>query len=225
MDRHSDPQYKTDDGNALRMWRDTAQNNFLSEQEGRPIFDEVIYVEVISPGSGNSTPIFELVRYMAKESGRAEPKYGNKYDEFKKYVKDFNDAESRDASLSGTPLNQWPEMTRTMVATLNAQKIFTVEALAVLPDSKLTVVGPDGRTWREKAAAYIEYAKNNAFATDLAAKLERQTVENEDLKAQIAALASQVDTLQAAQAAATGKPAKAPPAAPPVVQGELAPII
>jgi hypothetical protein len=206
MDQHSDPQYKTDDGSALRIWRDAAQNAWLSEQHGRPIFDEVVYVEVISPGSGNSTPIFEAVRYLAPEAKAVKPKYGVKYEEYKKYIEDFDSAEKNDASLSGTPLAQWPEMTRTMVASLKVAKIFTVEAMAALSDDRLGVVGPDGRTWREKAKAYMENAKNGAFATELAAQLERANTDKADLQAQIKALSDKLDARDAEKQPGTPQP-------------------
>jgi hypothetical protein len=200
MDQHADPQYKMEDGSALRIWKDTAQNNFLSEREGRPIFDEVTYCEVISPGSGNSTPIFECVRILAPEAQRAGPKYGVKYGEFKKYIDDFETGEKSDGSLAGTPLAQWPEMTRTMVATLKVAKIFTVEALAALPDTALAVVGPDGRTWREKAIAYIARAKDGAYATQLAASLKRAEDDKVELQRQISELAENIRVLQATKA-------------------------
>lgn len=192
-----DPQYKTVDGSALRIWRDTAQNNFLSEQNGRPIYDEVIYIEVISPGSRDSTPVFEVERIFAPEMKHPDPLLGTKYPEYKQYIDDFKKNEDGDSSLAGTPLNQWPELNRTMVASLKAQSIFTVEALAALPDTKLTAVGPDGRTWREKAKAYIESASGSAAATKLAAALERTQADLADSQEQVKLLAAQVAALQA----------------------------
>jgi hypothetical protein len=175
-----DPQFKTADGSALRMWRDTSKNEFLSEREGRPMYDDVIYVEVISPGSRDSTPVFELIRYPNEQSVNKEPLFGIKYQELKSYVESFIKDDEVDSALSGTPLKQWPEISRTMISTLRAQNIYTVDALAALPDTKLSVVGPDGRTWRTKAQAYIEAAKGSAHATKLAADLERA---QEDIKA------------------------------------------
>lgn len=208
MDMLQDPQYKTPDGSALRIWRDTAQNAFLSERVGRAIFDEVVYVEVISPGSRDSTPVFECVRTFAEEMNHPEPLYGVKYAQYKEYITDFDKKSDTDVSLAGTPLSQWPEMTRTMVASLKAQSVFTVEALASLPDTKLTIVGPDGRTWREKAKAYIENSKGNAYATALAADLDRTKSDLVESQAQVAILADQIKALQAAQ---DGRPAQAAP--------------
>jgi hypothetical protein len=217
MDQHSDPQYKTDDGSALRIWRDAAINNFLTEREGRPIYDEVVYVEVISPGSGNSTPIFEAIRYLAPEAKQKEPLYRVKYPDFKKYIEDFDASEKHDASLSGTPLSQWSEMNRSMVASLKAQKIFTVDALANLPDGKLNVIGPDGRTWREKAKAYLESSKSDAYATALAADLEKARQDNADLQAQLKEMADRVTALEADGGDKDDKKPKIPPPLKPII--------
>lgn len=207
MDTVLDPQYKTPDGSALRIWRDTAQNKFLSEREGRAIFDEVVYVEVISPGSRDSTPTFECIRIFAPEMNHPAPLYGMKYEVYKDFIKDFEKSEGNDASLAGTPLSQWAEMTRTMAASLKALSIFTIDALAALPDTKLCVVGPDGRTWREKAKAFIENSKGSGFATALAADHERTKAELAESQAQLKAMAAQIQALQASQGGQTGSTA------------------
>lgn len=219
----TDPQYKTADGAALRIWRDVSQNKFLSEREGRPLYDEVIFCEVITPGSRDSTPVFELERVFCPEMGHPAPKRGMKYDLYKEYVENFKKGEEHDSSLAGTPLNQWPEMTRTMVATLKAAHIFTLEALAALPDTKITVVGPDGRTWREKAKAYVEHAKSGAYATELAAKVETL---HTDLAASLdreKALAARVQELET-EAKSGKKASKTSEPAAPVAPNPVAPV-
>lgn len=173
MQEVTEPQYRTPDGAALRMWRDAAPNKYQSERLGRALFDEVLLCEVITPGSKDSTPVFELERVFCAEMGHPEPLRGMKYAEYEQYIKDFQSQDdAKDTSLAGTPLSQWREMTRTMVASLKAASIFTLEALAHLPDTKLNVVGPDGRTWREKAKAYLASATGNSVATALAGEIE-----------------------------------------------------
>lgn len=207
MDMLQDPQYKTPEGAALRIWRDSLQNNYLSGQEGRPVFDEVILCEVITPGSRDSTPCFELERVFHTLMNHPEPLRGPKYAEYSQYIEDFKRGENTDASLAGTPLTQWSEMTRSMVLTLRAADVYTVEALSMLPDTKLNIVGPDGRTWRAKAQAYLENAKNGAFATELAAKVERLTTDLDAAKQREGALAARVQELEAAALAAPAAPA------------------
>lgn len=231
MDMLQDPQYKTTDGSALRIWRDAAPNKFLSEQHGRQIFDEVIFAEVISPGSKDSSPHFELVRLFAKEANREAPKHGARYADFKEFVERFMRDED-DTSMAGTPLSQWPEISRSLAATLRAQHIFTVDALAALPDSRLVLVGPDGRTWREKAIAYIENAKGNAGVTALAAEVQQLRDDLDVSKEREKTLAARVQELETAAAApptptpvidplanvsTTAPKNTKPPAAPPVI--------
>lgn len=205
-----DPQYKSPDGAALRIWRDAAPNRYLTEQLGRQIFDDVIYVEVIAPGSGNSTPVFELERVFDEHMNHPEPLRGTKYEELKQYIEDFKkNEEARDSSLAGTPLEQWPEMNRSLVATLKAQGVFTVDALAALPDSKLSVVGPDGRSWRSKAEAYIEDAKGGAHATMLAGKVGQLEIDIAAGQDREKALADRIQELEtAAKTGTTAPPSK-----------------
>lgn len=209
----NDPQYRTGDGSAVRIWKDTAKNNFLSEREGRAIFDEVIYVEVIAPGSKGSTPVFEVERVFAEEMNHPQPLRGIQYDQFKDMIEVFKKNDEIDAKMTGTPLTEWPEISRTMAASLREAAIYSVEALASLPDEKLSVVGPDGRTWRTKAEAYLAAAKDSGYATAIAAENERLKAELDATKSQIADLAAQIEALSKAQAAAPAEPAT-PPAAP-----------
>ena len=226
MDYAVDPQYKMGDGSALRVWRDTAKNNFQSEKLGRPVYDEVMYVEVISPGSSGSSPVFEVLRtFNAETSEGQEPLKGVKYDEYKAFIADFESNESSDASLSGTPLSEWSEISRSMAASLKASAVHTVEALASLPDDKLTLVGPDGRTWRAKAEAYLAAASNSAIATELAAKLEQRDQDVKDLQRQLTELSSKLDAQDAAKTgniATVSKPAKG---AAPADTGTIADIV
>ena len=192
-----DPQYRTDEGTALRIWRDTAKNNFLTEKLGRPIFDDVILIEVITPGATGSTPVFEVRRDFNAEMKHPEPVFGMQYERFKHFVQQFETAETADASMTGTPLKEWPELPASMIATLRASGVFTVDALAALPDTKLTICGPDGRTWREKASAYIAYAKDTATATQTAAELARVRDELAERDKHISELAAKVQALEA----------------------------
>ena len=75
-----------------------------------------------------------------------------------------------------------------MIASLRASGIFSIEALADVPDSSLTVLGMDGRRLREQAKAYIEQAKDSATA-------QKYAVENDALKQRLAALEAQFEEL------------------------------
>jgi hypothetical protein len=200
----NDPQYTTPEGSALRIWRDSARNNYLSEQHGRPIFDEVVYVEDITPGFSGSIPVFEVKRVLAPEAETSEPMYGMQYERYKSYIKDFESGTDIDNKLTGTPLKEWPEISRSLAASLNASKIFSVEALAEISDTRLSAIGPDGRSWREKAKAWLAVAKDASYATKIAADLEHMRNDLTARDTEIKRLSAQIEALQAAG----GKPVK-----------------
>lgn len=212
-----DPQFRTADGSAIRIWTDPAENPFASEKQGRPIYDECTYVEVIAPGSKGSSPVFEVERIFHESVGHPpyrSPQYAQYAEQIKAYQEKTNATD-----LRGTPLKEWPEISRSMAASLKASDIFTVEALAGLPDSRLNVVGPDGRTWRTKAQAWLDSTKDSGVATALAAKLEHANEQITRLQAQVAELqagATNQMAPEAIQAATQTPPAlPPPPAAPP----------
>ena len=201
-----EPLYRTADNSALRIWRDVAKNNFLSEKHGRPIFDEVTYVEVITPGSNGATPVFEVKRVFAAEAKRSEPLFGSNYAKYEQYVVQFEKGEG-EAGMSGTPLSEWPEISRSMAASLHAMNIFSVEALSAVPDALVTRIGPDGRSLREKAKTWLAASADSGLATALSAELERAKT---DLAAKDAAIADLSARLEALEQAGASKATKAP---------------
>lgn len=177
----------------LRIWKEPVKNPAASERAGRPIFDEATYVEVISPGSPGSSPVFEVER-LYHESVDLPPYRSPQYSTYEGQIKAFNDG-TEAAGMTGTPLTEWPEMTRTMAASLNASGVYSIEALAALPDTRLAIVGPDGRTWRTKAVAYLESTLDSGAATRYAAELERSREEVARLREELATMAQTVTAL------------------------------
>lgn len=208
----SDPQFRTPEGCAIRIWTDPVKNPFASEKLGRPIFDEAIYVEVIAPGSKGSTPVFEVERTYHESVG-LPPARSPQYETYAAQIKAYKDNETV-SGITGTPLAEWPEVSRSMAASLRASEIYTVEALAALADTHLNVVGPDGRTWRTKAQAWLDSTKDAGHATALAAALELANDRNARMEAQIAELSGQIAAMSAGKAPPKAAKASGAPPAP-----------
>lgn len=208
---------KTSDGSALRFYEEAARNNFVSDKLGRPIYDQVAMVEVISPGN-NSFPVFEIERIFSDEAG-IPPRQSMYYARFETEYKAWKTG-NIDADMRGTPIDQWPAIDKTMAASLREARIFTVEGLANLPDEKLRVIGPGGLAWRAKAIAYLQEAAGNAPSEALAAENAQLRQELADVKASMGEMNANMEKLQAALAAGAvttappGKPAKPAPATP-----------
>jgi hypothetical protein len=187
--------YKGKDGEAVRLYVEPEENPAASARCGRPIFDEVLYAEVTSPGQKESSPVFILERKYADEVGISQPERTPKYEQYKEIVHAYrNGTESVD--VRGTPLAAWPRMTVALVATGHAAGIYTVEALAALPETRFAAFGPGARSLVEQAKAFCAAAAGNAPTEALAA-------ENTQLRAEIVNLKEMVAELAKAKAAET----------------------
>lgn len=92
--------------------------------------------------------------------------------------------------ISGTPLRQWPLLGPAEIASFEEMKIFSVQALAQIPDSSLQrAYGL--REWRDKAKAWLDSAGDHNAAV-------RYAEENRALRDDIAALKDQMAELVAA---------------------------
>jgi hypothetical protein len=136
---------------------------------GRPIFRNEERVQFIMPGSPNQ-PVFRV-------SDEHKQRWPDQYAAFRR---------GEEMSVNGTPLEQWPILTRAMVLELKALSVFTVEQCAGLPDTAVQRIGRGGYGLRDRAKAYLDEADQLAFS-------ERLNRENEMLNGQIAALQRKSD--------------------------------
>lgn len=153
-----------------RFYVKAVKNEFRSEAEGREVYNDVEYVEMIVPGDKNSI-VDERVKDVHRE------RWARQYAAFK---------ESREAPVEGTPLEEWAAVTVSQVMELKSSHVRTVEQLAGLSDSQLSKVVPmGGHALREKAQLYVSQeskaearvAELEKLVADLMAG--RQTVEPE----------------------------------------------
>lgn len=139
-----------------------------SLSEGRPCFKEIEVVTIhIAGGDIRHRPvIYESTPHQPSDLER----FPKQWAAFKNKAVQANE---------GTPLEEWPPLSKSMVHELKAMNIFTVEALANLPDGKLTWMG--ARDLQQKAKLYIDSAKSDA-------PLLAMKEENDKLKRDIEAL-------------------------------------
>lgn len=117
------------------------RDNFQSEKQGREVWNDVEYVELIVPGDNKN-----IVDVAVKDEHR--DRWPTKYAAFKANM---------EAPESGTPLDEWAGVGRSQVMELNSVHIRTVEALASLSDAQLAKCVPmGGHALRAKAQRFIE---------------------------------------------------------------------
>jgi hypothetical protein len=141
------------------------QNEAKTLEQGRPIFDDLEYVKIIVPGDKQNE-----VHRPANDADRRM--YRNQYAAFK--------AGNADAQ-SGTPLTEWPAITRAQVEELRYFKVHTVEQLGNLSDASIMNIGPI-RALVSKAKDYLERAAGNAPMEKMRAELSQRDNELAALK-------------------------------------------
>mgnify|MGYP003385501055 FL=1 len=200
---------KADDGAALRFFEKADKNNFQSERQGRPVFDNVVCVEVLTPGSKESSPVFEIERRYNEFSGIPDPQYTQYHAKYRKQFEAWRGG-GDSADFRGTPLSAWPALDAAMIATLNEGRVYTVEGLAAISDDKLRVLGMEGRTLRDRAIQFLAAASGNAVGEGLAADNVNLHEDNERLTGEVARLDSEVARLTDELNAARGGQPPAP---------------
>lgn len=152
-----------------------------SEKQGRPVFRDVPFIRIVVPGDVNN-----IIERKANDADK---------EKFPKAWARFQ-AQEADAQ-EGTPLEQWPQMSRSLVKECKFFEIHTVEQLANLSDSNVSKMGMGYVELRNKAKAYLVAAAGTAGET-------AQAAENQRLKDMIADLQKQMAELKPK----VGRPAK-----------------
>ena len=147
-----------------------------SERDGMAKMREFERVRIIVAGDSLNQPVAPLDDAMKE-------RFSEQYAKWK--------ANKAERHIEGTRITDWPAITRLQAAEFHANGVFSVENLRDLSDAHVAKFA-DGRIWREKAGAWLETAKNGAHDMKLAAENERMKSEMDELKRQVADLASRI---------------------------------
>ncbi len=145
-----------------------------SKKAGRPIFEDVEFVEIRIAGDANHKPCHPALSHWAYRNGESisyAERWSDQYARFK---------ENRQQVTSGTPLDEAPFLTASKRSELKALHIYTVEALMNLDGRNLKALGMEGRQLKDKAKAYIDSASGSAREVELAGEVAalKQELEN-----------------------------------------------
>lgn len=148
------------------------KNEARSAEEGRPIFDETVFVKIFTPGDRNN-----IIDRPATEIDK------------RRFAKQFAQFEGNKEQVTGTPLAEWPIMSRSMAEELKYFGFQTVEQLAQASDQALSRMAGLS-SFKAKAIAYLELAAGSTKP------IEKLTSDLEQVKAENAQLAEAVRALQ-----------------------------
>lgn len=185
------------------FYQRSVQNNFQTEKQGRPIFDDVDFVKIHLPGDKNN-----VVDVPAREDHKAR---------FPMHWAHYQNKRGGDQRLIGkTPINQWPRLTPAQAEELRAMQFLAVEDVASASDAQIQrlgmVAGMSPYAFREAAQRYLQLAAGESVATQAEERLkaieEERAKEKADFAEQMAAMRAQIEALAKASTPAVEKPAQ-----------------
>lgn len=173
----------TDDGLFVTFYKKAVRSEAESEKAGRPIFHDVDFVKIITPGDA-------LNVFDQPARPRDKERFARQWAAYQA---------GQEQSQDGTPLEMWPRMTPSKIAAYKASRVSTVEAVANIADSNGSHMPMDWMDDRLAARAYLQAAEDSAVVQKLATDNAAKDAEIERLKANLADLGSKVDSLMEAK--------------------------
>lgn len=157
-------------------------NTFRTQQEGRPIFEDQLWIEIRVPGNNLLT-----IERPANDSDQIR---------FPRQWAYFQQTHGKDGQNVGTPLSQWPLLRPSQVEELRALKFYTVEQVAFASDEQLRGMGMGPgmapSAFRERAKLYLETARDSAVAAKQAEEIKKRDEQLASMQAQVEELKAMV---------------------------------
>ena len=160
----------------VQFYTDALELKAESEKQGRPIFKDMPFVRIIVPGDTNN-----IIERVADENDKQ--RFPNAWAKYQNSEAKANE---------GTPLEQWPQITRSLLKECKYFEIHTVEALSNISDAHVAKLGMGFGELRTKAKAWLEAAAGTAQIT-------AQAAENAQLKQMLADLQAQINDISEAK--------------------------
>ena len=187
---------------AVQFYKKSVKQDIASDEAGRPIFKEFDFVRIMIPGDN----LTEIDTY-AQESHKS--RFPRQWAHYQNQVANHQD-------IVGTPLEQWPQITRSQADELRGLKFHTVESIADCSDQQLQrigmVAGMSPHNFRLKAKAFLNLATDSADVAQREAELQALRAENDKVKsdadAKLSKMQEQLDALMAMVAEKKPKPRK-----------------
>jgi len=165
----------------VRFDRRPMQDHEATTRAGRPIFKEVDFIHIWTPGDKTTeidVPVDDHYRQ----------RFAAKYEAY---------LAGRDQdSADGTPLSQWPGLTGAQVQELAHFRVKTVEQLAEMSDDNISKLGPGYLERRKAAKIYLEAAAGNAPLERMQADLQLRDNLIEQQKIQMKSMQDAIKELQ-----------------------------
>lgn len=186
--------HNPDDTLSVMFYSKPLRNNYRSEQEARPCFDNVDMVKIHMPGDDKL-----IIDTAVREEHKVR---------FPRQWTHYQSKSAGDQRLIGkTPIGEWPRVDAAMAEELRAMKFIAVEDVANASDAALQrigmVAGMQPFAFREAAQRFLRLAKTEAAETAADTRLKEMEAthaqERDQMQAQMRAMQEQLARIAAAQ--------------------------
>ena len=187
----------------VRFYKRPVQQEQESLEAGRPIYKEFDFVHICVAGD----TLTEIDTYVLPSHKTRFPIQWANY---------MNRQGANEPEVIGTPVAEWPLVSKSQAEELRAMKFYTVESIANASDQQLQrlgmAAGMSPYAFRDKAKAFLNLA-TNAAETDkreseinsLKEELAKKDLETVKMKAETDAKLAQMQDQMAAILAAVGE--------------------
>jgi hypothetical protein len=187
----------------VRFYKRPVHQEQESLDAGRPIYKEYDFVHICVAGD----TLTEIDTYALQNHKQRFPIQWANY---------MNRQGANDEEVVGTPVSEWPLVSKSQTEELRAMKFYTVESIANASDQQLQRMGMSAGmspyTFRDKAKAFLNLATTSA-ETDkreqeinaLKEELANKELETAKIKAETDAKLAQMQDQMAAILAAVGE--------------------
>ena len=164
-------QTKQDEKLLVKFYYKTVKDEAATAEQGRACFKEREYVDIRIPGT--------------RGAGAARPATIRDKKRFERHYQAFK--QRVELPLEGTPLSEWPVVTRAHAEELAFAGVKTVEQLAGMADVVASgFMG--GQMFKAKANKWLEQAKKDVSQSDMDAELDKRDTMIKSLQARLDAL-------------------------------------
>lgn len=164
-------QKEQDEKLLVKFYLDTTRDKEASEKQGRAVFKEREFVDIRVPGQRGT-----VVIRPATDRDRA--RFPRHYAAFKQRV---------ELPMEGTPLKEWPVISRSLAEELAFSGVKTVEQLANVPDHSISAI-MGGKGFKAKAQAWLDRAQAEVSLNQMEAELAKRDKLIEEMQAKLSEL-------------------------------------
>lgn len=184
----------------VRFYKRPVQQDQETQEAGRPIFKEFDFVHICVAGD----TLTEIDTYVLNSHKQRFPQQWANYQ---------NRVGANDDQVIGTPVAEWPLVSKSQAEELRAMKFHTVESIAGASDQQLQrmgmAAGMSPYAFRDKAKAFLNLATTaaetdkreqelNALREELAKKEQETAKIKAETDAKLAQMQEQMATILAA---------------------------